>query len=64
MTVKYTKRKKFRRLDYLVNAESRKEALSMVQKEMKLSGQAFSKWEVQVTENPDARPRRKSIEVN
>ena len=65
ITTKYKQKgRKFIRLDFLVNAESKAEARKMVQKQMKLSRSGFSKWRVQISENLEARPRKKSIELN
>lgn len=65
VSVKYTNKSgRFKRLDYLVNAESVSEALEMVREEMRLTREGFSRWRKNVTENPDAHPRKKSIEVN
>lgn len=64
-TVKYKQEgRKFIRLDFLVNAESEAEARKMVQKQMKLSRSGLSKWRVKISENLEAHPRKKSIELN
>lgn len=65
VSVKYTNKSgRFKRLDYLVNSESVSEALGMVRAEMRLTREGFSRWRKNVTENPDAHPRKKSIEIN